>query len=146
LDEFRIAAKVFWVSYSAWMRACPNDHVDERLKRVSIDHCMDWYKKDDYQLVWRQQYSRVVDFYVNKVMEYTNKFMASPAGKLIEKEVETAKRRRSGKPLIDEGTLRAFNGAEGLNWTMADVSDFFQILSEVSETRKFETSVLLLMF
>ena len=134
---------MFWVSFSAWVRACSGNQVDKFLKIVSKEHGKetDWYLNPEYQFVWHEQYSRVVRFYVEKTMEYTQKFMESPAGKVLENSVLHSWKRRSAKPLIDEGSLKSFEGAEGINWTMEDIFDFFSILTEVSSSTSFETSV-----
>jgi hypothetical protein len=140
VDEFRAAARVFWVSYSAWTRACPIYERERLLKSVSDDSKDEWHKKKDFRLVWQEEYDRVIDYYVSKVMEYANKFMETPAGHALLVQIEQSKKRKTCRPVIDEETLKAYKGEPGVDWRMSDVYDFFNLLSEVAETREFETS------
>ena len=116
------------------------------LQKVSEDSCNKWHRKEEFQLVWHQEYIRVVNFYVTKVIDYTEKFMATPAGKQMKTDAAVARRSRKGLPLIDEETLKTYKDEDGLNWSIAHFADFFQILGEVAPTREFETLVLLIIF
>ena len=88
-----------------------------------------------------ESYDRVVKFCVNKVMHYGDKYMTSAAGIALKANLDKSRRRHGALPAVDEGTILRFEGAEGLHWSMDEVSDFFKFLSEYTSTTPFKAIV-----
>ena len=118
-----MAAKFFWITFSAYCRAVSSRVIDSLLKTLSEECGASWHDSEEFRLVWRQAYDNMMKFYVNKVMYYEDKFMESPV------------------PAVNEETLLKYQGADGLSWTLCEVADFFQILSEYTTTTTFQGSV-----
>lgn len=134
IAKFRVAAKVFWVSHSVWVRACPKTKIRELLQWVIKRTGKHWFDQDECVYVWFKEHDRVAKFYVEKVMLYTDILMNSAAGKKLEERVLYSRKRNGAIPEINWKTITNFDGAEGLNWKMKDTCDFFSILSEVTPT------------
>jgi len=141
LDEFRVAAKFFWFTFSAYCRAVSSRVIDSLLKTLSEECGASWHDSEEFRLVWRQAYDNMMKFYVNKVMYYGDKFMESPAGIALKTTLDKSRKRHGALPAVNEETLLKYQGADGLSWTLCEVADFFQILSEYTTTTTFQGSV-----
>jgi len=136
-----VASKAFWISYSAYCRASRPRVIDNLLKLLSEECEASWYEQGSFRLAWRELYDNMVRFYVNKVMQYGEKYMNSAAGIALKANLDKSRRRHGTLPAVDEGTILRFEGAEGLHWSMDEVSDFFKILSEYTSTTPFKAIV-----
>jgi len=83
----------------------------------------------------------MMKFYVNKVMYYRDKFIESPAGIALKATLDKSRKRHGALPAINEETILKFQATDGLHWTLCEVADFFQILSEFTTTTNFQSSV-----
>ena len=136
-----MASKAFWISYSANCRATRPRVIDNLLKLLSEECGASWYEQGAFRLAWRESYENMVRFYVNKVMNYGEKYMNSAAGIALKANLDKSRSRHGALPAVDEGTILRFEGAEGLHWSMDEVSDFFKILSEYTSTTPFKAMV-----
>ena len=136
-----MAAKVFWISYSAYCRAVSSRVIDSLLRTLSEECEADWHVSGEFRLVWREAYDNMMKFYVNKVMFYADKFIESPAGIALKKTLDKSRKRHGALPAVNEETILKYQGAEGLKWTLCEVADFFKILSEFTTTTNFQSSV-----
>lgn len=136
-----MAAKAFWISYSAYCRAAKSRVIDSLLKLLSEECRASWHDLGDFRLAWRQAYDNMMKFYMNKVMYYGDKFMESPAGIALKTTLDKSRKRHGALPAVNDETILRFAGADGLCWTLREVTDFYQILSEFTTTTVCETSV-----
>lgn len=129
-----MAAKIFWITYSAYTRAVPEEHADTLLEMLSSENQAEWHKSEEYAVVWSKMYTFVLDYYLEQFESLADKYLESPAGKLFTQAVSKA--RASGRkiPLMDEHSITAFEGAEGISWTVKEIGDIFRILFMVSDT------------
>jgi hypothetical protein len=142
LDEFRVAAKVFWVSYSAYSRGIQEPRgVDALLKLLSNEFEVSWHETAEFDHIWREEYKTMVNFYVQKVKHYGNLYMNSPAGIALKATLDKSRKRHGALPSVNEQTILKYAGLAGLRWNISDVADFFEILAEFTATTSFETSV-----
>jgi len=128
-----VAANAFWVSYSAYVRHIPRAEADKLLELLSQENGQNWSKSIQHTHVWHEKLDRVVEWYVEKVKEYAEKYLESPAGKKMRAAVVRARRYSKALPTVDTDTLRSFDDAEGISWGMAEVCDIFYILSEATQ-------------
>jgi len=75
----------------------------------------------------------LVEWYIENVKEYAEKYLESPAGRKMKAAVMKGRRYSKALPTVETDTLRLFDGAEGIAWGIAEVCDFFYILSEVTQ-------------
>jgi hypothetical protein len=115
--------------------------IDSLLKLLSEECHASWHDMGEFRVVWREMYESMVKFYVSRVMYYGDKFMDSAAGIALKDKLEKSRKRHGALPAVNEGTILKYAGAEGLRWSINEVSDFFNILSEFTSTSQFEATV-----
>lgn len=83
----------------------------------------------------------MMKFYVNKVMFYGDKFIDSAVGIALKTTLDKSRKRHGALPAVNKETILKYHGTDGLKWTLCEVADFFQILSEFTGTTPFQSSV-----
>ena len=131
-----MAAKIFWITHSAYTRAVPEEHASTLLEMIDAQSPMGfgWHKRDDYRLVWSEMYNFVLDYYIDRFGFYSEKYLQSPAGRLFTQAIQKARSSGRKLPVLDEKSIAMFDGADGIEWTVAEISDIFQLLFMVAET------------
>ena len=138
-----MAADVFWTSYSAYARAVPSNACYQLLDILSEENKASWNQIEDFKLGWCEKYDKMVSFYTAKLKAYADKFLRSPAGLQFGQDVEECRKKHSRLPTMDKTTLKKYKDVDGIPWSMAEVADFFHILSVYTRTEPFESSVYL---
>jgi len=136
-----VAADVFWTSYSAYARAVLPNTCYQLLDILSKENNALWNEMEDFKLVWREQYDKMVSFYMTKLRAYADKFLNSPAGTHLKTDLDKCRRQHTGLPTMDQATLKKYKDAAGIPWSMPEVADFFDLLSGYTRTEPFESSV-----
>lgn len=132
MDSFRVAARIFWVSYSAYVRHVPHGEADKFLELICKENGQNWHKSAQHTHVWNEALDMVADFYLNKVKEYGELYMASPAGQKMKSAVIRSRKHSKALPTVDTEALLQYDGVEGIAWGIPQVYDIFSILSEVT--------------
>lgn len=141
MEEFRAAAGVFWTAYSAYARAVPVAAREELLRLLSTDSNASWHRMPEFKIVWRERYDRMLFSYMEKVRDYGDRFLKSPAGLAMKTELDKGRRNHTTLPNVNEETITKYKGADGISWGMKEIADFFEILCEWTGTEPFESSV-----
>lgn len=136
-----MAARTFWISYSAYSRAATPQVVDNLLKTFSDECRATWHETGEYKVVWHEMYAEMVKYYVDRVKFYGDKYMTSPAGMSLKTAIAKHRKRHISVPVVDENTLFNYAGAQGIAWTIKEVAHFYTLLNEVTNVEDFETSV-----
>lgn len=110
-----MAADVFWTSYSAYARAVLPNACYQLLNVLSKENKASWNEMEDFKLVWREQYDKMVSFYMTKLRAYTDKFLSSPAGLQFKTDLDKCRKQHAGLPTMNQATLKKYKGAEGIH-------------------------------
>ena len=97
-----MAAKTFWISYSAYSRAATPQVVDNLLKTLSDEFRATWHETGEYKLVWHEMYADMVKYYVDRVKFYGDKYMTSPAGMSLKTAIAKHRKRHISVPVCHE--------------------------------------------
>ena len=85
VNEFRICALIFWISYSAFQRGTNAKARQELLELVASQnrgHGPKWLQANSVESqVWESEYAAVLDSYDAKFTKYANKWLDSDGGK-----------------------------------------------------------------
>jgi hypothetical protein len=141
---FQTAARVFWISASAFVRGVNNEKQMQLLRRVSAKSRVEWYESADYVQIWKLEHDRVVNHYINKVQSYGTLFLSSEAGKKFLKTTQRCRKTKHALPTLDVAALSEFEGAKGIEWSYAEVYDIFSILGDVADTIEMSVQVVLI--
>jgi hypothetical protein len=137
MEGFRTAAKIFWITPSVYARAVPEEHANILLEILDAQsaHGFNWHQKDDSVLVWSQMYNYVLDYYIDRFDFYCDQYIQSPLGQLFTEAVQKARSSGSKLPVLDEKPIAMLEGALGIQWTVAEISDIFRLLISIHGCR-----------
>jgi hypothetical protein len=113
------------------------------LKSIDEEYNTSWSKDQKYLHIWRAKYTEMLDYYVDIVNKYTQVYMKSPAGVAFHGQAAKCRKKKKSLPILDENTLREFEGEKGMSWGIAQVWDFWRILGTVSMSDPVMVSVIL---
>jgi hypothetical protein len=102
------------------------------LELICKENDQNWHKSGQHTHVWYEALDMIADFYVNKVKEYGEMYMASPAGQKMKSAVIRSRKHSKALPTVDMDALLQYDGAEGIAWGIPQVYDIFSILSEIT--------------
>ena len=129
-----MASRIFWASYSAYARCETPQRIDALLDLLSEENNADWHNDTEHIGVWRQGHDEMVKFYEDKIKHYADEYLSSAAGKKYKEAVAMARKKSRKIPPLTIDTLRKFEGAEGIQWSVQENSDFFLFLMNFTDT------------
>ena len=94
----------------------------------------------EFRDVWREKYKRMLFSYMQKVRDYSDKWLKSSAEVMMKTELDKGCRNHTALPNVAEETIKNYKGADGIPWGMKEIADFFEILCEWTGTEPFESS------
>ena len=104
-------ARYFWCAFSANARYASEDLQNHLLELICITHGKTWHKDAVYQHIWREQYAEVIHDYCASIETITNRWLASPAGRLF-RETCAKSRQTQNNPNSLQGQTCGVNGVE----------------------------------
>ena len=95
----------------------------------------------EFRVIWREKYERMLFSYIQKVRDYSDKWLKSPTGFMMKTELNKGHRNHIALPNVTEETIKNYKGADGIPWSMKEIADFFEILCEWTSSEPFESSI-----
>lgn len=121
-----------------WVRACRPEERQRLLRVVANRTKNDKFEDQQYVHAWEKAYTDVLDHYIEKVKFYTVAWLETDAGKRFSEVFNTAKSKGKKLPSLTFDAFHQFEDANGMDWGLPEMANFYSILGEYSDASQVE--------